>query len=287
MSFTPELPETPTHDLDQRVADAVAAIRQRTSLAPRVGLTLGSGLGSVVDAIPGAEVFATRELPHWPASTVSGHAGRLAIGTWRGVPVAALSGRSHRYEGYTLDRVTFAVRVMHALGARTMIFTNAVGAVHPELAPADVVLATGHLNFIGKRGLFTTAELRERRAGRKVGDVYSPRLRVALLAAALQANVELHQGVLMGGHGPTYETAAEVRMARALGADVACMSTVHEVTLAAQLGCEVASLSCVTNRATGLSTTPLTHSEVTEVADRVAVKLRAVLERFLEAEVAR
>ena len=276
--------ESPTRDLDRRVADAVAAIRQRTALAPSIALTLGSGLGGVVDAIPGAEVFATRDLPHWPASTVSGHAGRLALGTWRGVPVAALSGRSHRYEGYTLDRVTFAVRVMHALGCRTMIFTNAVGAIHPELRAADVMLATGHLNFIGKRGLFTTAELRERTLGRKVGDPYSPRLRAALLAAAAAARVQLHQGVLMGGHGPTYETAAEVRMARMLGADVACMSTVHEVTLAAQLGCEAASLSCVTNRATGLSDAVLTHADVTEVADRVAVKLRAVLERFLEAE---
>jgi purine-nucleoside phosphorylase len=229
-------------------------------------------------------VFATRELPHWPASTVPGHAGRLALGTWRGVPVAALSGRSHRYEGYTLDRVTFAVRVMHALGCRAQIFTNAVGAIHPELRPADVMLATGHLNFIGKRGLLTPAELRERVMGRKVGDPYSPRLRAALLAAALDAGVKLHQGVLMGSHGPTYETAAEVRMARTLGADVACMSTVHEVTLAAQLGCEAASLSCVTNRATGLSDARLLHTDVTEVADRVAVKLRAVLEKFLEAE---
>ncbi|HEY6193939.1 MAG TPA: purine-nucleoside phosphorylase [Candidatus Eisenbacteria bacterium] len=281
MSLAPELP---TRDLERRVAEAVAAIRERSPLAPRVGLTLGSGLGGVVDAIPGAEVFATRELPHWPASTVHGHAGRLALGTWRGVAVAALSGRSHRYEGYTLDRVTFAVRVMRALGCRTLIFTNAVGAIHPELRPADVMLATGHINGIGKRGLFTPEELRERRAGRRVDDYYSPRLRAALLAAALAAGVKLHQGVLMGGQGPSYETAAEVRMARMLGADVACMSTVHEVTLAAELGCEAASLSCVTNRATGLSATPLTHAEVTEVADRVAVKLRAVLERFLDAE---
>ncbi len=281
-----ETPLLPTHDLERRVAEAVAAIRARTALVPRVGLTLGSGLGGVVDAIPGAQVFATRELPHWPVSTVQGHAGRLALGGWCGVPVAALSGRSHRYEGYPLDRVTFSVRVMHALGARTLLFTNAVGAIHPELRPGDLVLASGHLNFIGKRGLLTPAELAERRAGRRVAEPYSPRLRAALLAAAAEAGVALRQGVLMGGHGPTYETAAEVRMARALGADVACMSTVHEVTLAAQIGCEAASLSCVTNRATGLSETPLTHAEVTEVADRVAGRLRAVLERFLAAEAA-
>lgn len=277
---------TPTHDLEARVAAAVDAIRARTAVVPRVALTLGSGLGGVVDAIPGAEVFATRDLPHWPRSTVVGHAGRLAIGQWHGVPVVALSGRSHRYEGYTLDKVTFAVRVMHALGARVQLFTNAVGAIHHELSPGDLMLATGHLNFIGKRGLFTRAELAERQLGRKVGDPYAPRLRAALLAAASEAGVKLAQGVLMGGHGPTYETASEVRMARALGAHVACMSTVHEVTLAAQLGCEAASLSCVTNKATGLSATPLTHHEVTEVADQVAVRLRAILERFLTAEAA-
>ena len=278
MSLTPSLP---TADLDRRVADAVAALRARTSLVPQVGLTLGSGLGGVVDAIPGAEVFSTRDLPHWPASTVVGHAGRLAIGTWHGVPVAALSGRSHRYEGYTLDKVTFAVRVMMALGCRTMIFTNAVGAFAPELKPADLMLATGHMNFIGKRGLFTTAELAERRLGRAVADPYTPSLRADLLEAAGRARVKLHQGVLMGGHGPTYETAAEVRMAGRIGASVACMSTVHEVTLAAQLGADTASLSCITNKATGLSTTKLTHHEVTEVANEVAGKLRSVLEQYL------
>lgn len=274
-------PLLPTSDLDRRVADAVAAIVKRTALVPAVGFTLGSGLGGVVDAIPGAEVFRTSDLPHWPASTVPGHAGRLAVGTWCGVPVVALSGRSHRYEGYTLDKVTFAVRVMHALGARTLIFTNAVGAIHPELKPADVMLATGHLNFIGKRGLFTTRELAERQLGRRVADVYSPALRDALLAAALEAGVKLHQGVLMGGHGPTYETASEVRMAARLGAHVACMSTVHEVTLAAHLGLEAASLSCITNKATGISATLLTHHEVTQVANEVAGKLRSVLEHYL------
>lgn len=281
------LPELPTDDLDQKVERVVAMVRARTPLVPRVALTLGSGLGGAVDAIPEATVFATAELPGWPPSTVAGHAGRLALGTWCGVPVVALSGRSHRYEGYGLDRVTFAVRVMRELGARTHVFTNAVGAIHPELRPADLMLATGHVNGIGKRGLFTREELVERRMGRRVADPYSPRLRAALLVAAAEAQVKLHQGVLMGGHGPTYETAAEVRMARMLGADAACMSTVHEVMLAAQLDCEAASLSCVTNRATGLSPSPLTHAEVTEVADRVAGRLRLVLERFLAAEARR
>lgn len=277
-------PNPPADDRARRVAEAVAVIRARTRIVPRVALTLGSGLGGVIDAIEDASVFATRDLPHWPVSTVPGHAGRLALGTWQGIPVVALAGRSHRYEGYPLERVTFAVRVMRALGAETMLFTNAVGAIHPELRPGDVVLATDHINFIGKHGLFAPGELEARRAGRRVASPYAPRVRDALRAAALEAGVPLREGTLMGGHGPTYETAAEVRMAGALGADVACMSTVHEVTLAAELGAEVASLSCVTNRATGLSAGPLTHADVTEVADRVAGLLRRVIAAFLRAE---
>jgi purine-nucleoside phosphorylase len=287
MTVRPSLPALPGADIAQRVAEALAVIRARTALVPRIALTLGSGLGGVVESIEHAVVLQTAELPHWPRSTVVGHAGRLAIGTWRGVPVVALAGRSHRYEGYTLDKVTFGVRVMHALGARTMVFTNAVGAIHRELEPGDVMLATGHINFIGKRGLFAPAELPARAMGRLVGDTYSPRLRAALLTAAHESGVDLHQGVLMGGLGPTYETAAEIRFARAIGADVACMSTVHEVTLAAQLGCEAASISCITNKGTGLSTTRLVHDEVTEVADRVSHELRAILEAFLASEAAR
>lgn len=281
MSTPHPVPDLPTRDLDARVADAVHAIRARTDLVPRVGLTLGSGLGGVVDAVEQATMFETRDLPHWPHSTVAGHRGRLAVGRWEGIPVVALAGRSHRYEGYTLDRVTFAARVMIALGARTMIFTNAVGAMNPGFQPADVMVATDHVNWIGRRGLFTPAELAERRHGRRVATCYDRGLRADLEAAALRAGVRLHRGTLMGGHGPAYETAAEVRMAAALGADVACMSTVHEVTVAAELGCRAASLSCITNKATGLSAAPLTHEDVTEVADRAAGKLRAVIAEWL------
>ncbi len=281
-----EAPLLPSHDLDQRLADAVHAIRLLTARVPQVGLTLGSGLGGAIDALEDAVVLPTAELPHWPRSTVHGHAGRLGLGTWKGVQVVALSGRSHRYEGYPLDRVTFAARVMHALGARTMIFTNAVGAMNPDYQPGDVMVANGHVNFIGKRGAFTPAELRERRAGRRVRDYYSPVLRERLVSAAMRAGVRLHRGTLMGGLGPTYETAAEVRMAGHLGADVACMSTVHEVMVAAELGCEAASLSCITNKATGLATEKLMHEDVTEVGNRVAVLLRRILDEYF-ADIAR
>ena len=288
MSDTLKVSESmPTADLELRVVEALAFVREWTPLPVAVGITLGSGLGGAIDVIEDAVVFPTTDLPHWPRSTVVGHAGRLAIGRWRGVAVAALSGRSHYYEGYSLDRVTFAVRVMRALGARVMVFTNAVGAIHPELRPGDLVVASDHLNGIGKRGLLAPAELTPRRAGRPYASPYSARLRGALEAAAIEAGIPLQRGVLMGGQGPTYETAAEIRMAAKMGAHVACMSTVHEVTVAAELGCEAASISCVTNRATGLSPVPLSHAEVAEVAGRVSGRLRAILEKFLDAERAR
>ena len=279
-----ELPRLPGHDLDARVDELLGLIRRRTDIVPRVGLTLGSGLGGVMDALERPVVFPTHELPHWPRSTVAGHAGRLAVGHWQGVPVVALAGRSHRYEGYPLDRVTFGLRVMHALGARTLIFTNAVGGVNPEYGPDDLMVATDHINFIGKRGLFTPDELRERSMGRRLVTYYSPGLRARLIEAGMRAGVRLQEGTLMGGTGPSYETASEVQFARAIGADAVCMSTVHEVTVAAELGCEVASISCVTNKATGLSKHRLEHDEVTVVGHRCAEPLRRVLTEFLKAE---
>jgi purine-nucleoside phosphorylase len=273
-------------DLDSRLAQAVRRIRARCGLEPRIGLTLGSGLGALVERLEDSLAWTTTELPDWPASTVAGHAGRLVLGRWAGVPVVALSGRSHRYEGHSLDRVTFGVRVMHALGAQAMIFTNAAGALNPEFVPGDLMLATDHLNWIGRRGLWTHPELIERRAGRRIARTFSLELERALLGAALEAGVPLRRGVLLGSHGPSYETAAEIRMAAALGVDAACMSTVHEATLAAHLGARVASISCITNRATGLAGAPLTHEEVTEVASRASAQLAAVLQRFFAADAA-
>ncbi len=271
-----------SHDLPERVERAVRAIRARAALAPRVGITLGSGLGDIADAPGEAVAIATADLPDWPRSTVPGHSGRLVLGLWRGVPVVVLAGRSHRYEGYSLDRVTLGVRVMHALGARTLVLTNAVGAVNPGFAPGDLMLATDHVNWIGKHGLLTPRELATRRAGRTVAQVYDPALRASLIAAAARARVALRRGVLLGALGPSYETAAEIGLAAAIGVDAVCMSTVHEATVAAHLGCRVASLSCVANRATGLAGSPLTHDQVTDVARRASGRLRALLEEWLE-----
>jgi purine-nucleoside phosphorylase len=268
------------------VPEAVRAIRARTALVPRLAIVLGSGLGGVADAIDitnGGAAFATADLPHWPRSTVVGHAGKLVLGHWRDVPLAGLAGRIHFYEGYGLDQVTFPVRVFHALGAPVLVLTNAVGALKRTLAPGSVLLVRDQLNFHGTRGLFLPGELPASGDRGPFGarPVYAPRLAGVLRRAAATIGLALPEGILMGGTGPAYESAAEVRAAHGWGADAACMSTVSEAVVGAGLGLEVAALSCVTNAATGLSATPLTHGEVTEVADRVALSIRHLLETAL------
>ncbi|HKA24225.1 MAG TPA: purine-nucleoside phosphorylase [Candidatus Eisenbacteria bacterium] len=265
------------------VPETVRAIRERTALVPRLAIVLGSGLGGVADAVENATAFATTDLPHWPRSTVTGHAGRLVLGTWRGVRLAVLAGRIHFYEGYGLDQVTFPVRVFHALGARVLVLTNAVGAIRRGLSPGSLVLVKDQLNFHGTRGLFLPGELAEAGERGPFGPrpVYAPRLQDVLRRSARAVAMPLPEGILQGGPGPSYETAAEVRAADAWGADCACMSTVTEALVGAGLGLEVAALSCVTNAATGLTDQPLTHDEVTEVADRAASSLTRLFERAL------
>lgn len=280
--------------LPARLAETVGALRARTPLVPRIGVVLGSGLGGVADRVaiggpPGAgaagAAFDTAPLPHWPRPTVPGHAGRVVLGYWGETPVAVLRGRSHRYEGYGPERVTFAVRVFHALGARVLFLTNAVGSMNPGILPGSLMLVRDHLDFQGTRGLLLPSELPASLAApaARPTPVYSPRLQALLRETARREGVVLREGTLLGGLGPAYETAAEIRAARAWGADAACMSTVMEALVGARLGMEVAAVSCVTNLATGLSDTPLTHDEVTEVADRAAVDL----ERLFAAALAR
>jgi purine-nucleoside phosphorylase len=199
------------------------------------------------------------------------------------VNLAVLAGRIHFYEGYSLDRVTFPVRVFHALGARVLVLTNAVGAIRRGLEPGSLMLVRDQLNFHGTRELFLSGELPVAGDRGPFGarPVYAPRLTQALRQAARAIALPLAEGVLQGGTGPAYETASEIEAARHGGADAACMSTVTEAIVGAGLGLEVAAISCVTNAATGLSQTPLTHAEVTEVADKGAVSLGRLLEHAL------
>ena len=266
------------------VEACLVALRAKTALAPRVGIVLGSGLGAVADRIDvtrGGASFDTASLPHWPPSTVKGHAGKFVLGHWEGTPVAVLRGRTHVYEGYDLGTVTFAHRVMIALGVDTLLVTNAVGTFNRNFAPGELMLVRDHINGIGRRDLFTAEELAAAPTVTRgaMGRIrpYTPQLLDLLRTVALERGIRLREGILFAGKGPAYETAAEIAMARAMGADAACMSSAHEVDLAAALGLATAAVSCITNYGTGISPTALSHHEVEEVAGEAASRLEALL----------
>jgi len=254
----------------------VDVIRARTSLQPRVGVVLGSGLGGAADRVDASQgaTFATSELPGWPRSTVAGHEGKLVLGHWNGTPVAVLRGRTHAYEGYPLDVVTRPHRVLQALGIETLLVTNAVGTFNTNFAPGDLMLVRDHVNQIGRRGLFAPEEL-----DRIVGKArpYTPAVLETLRSVARESKIRLREGILLAGKGPAYETAAEIRMARLLGADAACMSSAHEMDLAAALGLKTGAVSCITNYGTGISPNALNHKEVEEVAGKAAGRLEALI----------
>ena len=264
------------------------AIRARTSLVPRVGVVLGSGLGGAADRIllehpgaPAGAAFATSELPHWPRSTVAGHEGKLVLGYWQGTPVAVLRGRTHAYEGYELARITLPHRVLIALGIETLLVTNAVGTFNTNFAPGDLMLVRDHINQIGRGGLFSRAEIAQvpavTRGALGAARPYSPAVLETLRTVARETGIRLREGVLLAGKGPAYETAAEIRLARKVGADAACMSSAHEMDLAAALGLKTGAVSCITNYGTGLSPNALTHHEVEQVAGEAAGRLEALL----------
>jgi len=268
----------------EHVEECIAAIRAKTALSPAIGIVLGSGLGGVADRIetaPDGAAFETASLPHWPRSTVVGHAGKFVVGRWGGVPVAVLRGRTHVYEGYDLGTVTFAHRVLMALGAKTLLVTNAVGTFNRQFAPGDLMLVRDHVNGIGRKGLFSKQELdaapQVTRGAMGKRRPYAPELLDTLRTVAREQRIPLREGVLLAGTGPAYETASEIAMARSFGADAACMSSAHEVDLAAALGLATAAVSCITNYGTGLSATPLTHKEVEEVAGAAAGRLESLL----------
>jgi purine-nucleoside phosphorylase len=276
-------------ELRARLDYAVAWIRGRTDARPRTGVILGSGLGGFAARLARQTVIPYDEIPEFPVSRVPGHPARLVVGELAGprgrVPVAALQGRVHGYEGWSADDVAFGARVLCALGVKSLVVTNAAGGVNPSLEPGDLVRITDHLNLSGQNPL--TGENDDRLGPRfpDMTDAYHPCLGELLDGCAAKLGIELKQGVYAGLPGPSYETPAEVRMLRALGADVVGMSTVHEVIAARHMGVPTAGISLVANRGAGLARTPLTHAEVQEVAARTGEKLGALLEAFLPSAV--
>jgi purine-nucleoside phosphorylase len=254
---------------------------------PEIALVLGSGLGVFVDELKETRSVATKDLPGYPRSTVSGHQGAVVSGQFAGKRLVCFQGRVHLYEGYCVEEVVLPVRVAHGVGALTLILTNAAGGIHPDLEPGSLMLITDHIDQQFRRRIHSElvegqVPLRhERQRFFESSSPYSDRLIDLARAAALEEGIPLFSGVLGAHLGPSYETPAEVLMQRIMGVDAACMSTVAEAAEAARLGMEVMGISCITNRAAGLSDAPLDHADVIEVAARVRDKFMALLKRII------
>lgn len=267
-----------------RAARALEHIRRAAGdLEPRVAVVLGSGLGSVADEVEDARILPAAEIPGWPRSTAPGHAGRVVMGTLEGCPVILLQGRVHCYEGYSMQDVTFPVRVLGMMGVRQYVATNASGGVNPELAPGDIAAVRDHINLMGANPLVGPSEPRWNVRFPDMTHAYSPRLLELLDRAAAGAGLTLKRGAYAAFMGPSYETPAEVRMARTLGADLVGMSTVPEVIVANAMGMETAVLSCVANRASGMGDEHLTEEEVLRVMAESSRSLAILLRGLMRA----
>lgn len=271
-------------DWSQRRLEAVVAVKARTPLQPKVGLILGSGLGDLADHIQDKTVIPYRAIPYFPQSLVPGHAGELHLGYLEGVPVAAMKGRFHYYEGYTMAQLALPVRVMHALGVQTLIVTNATGGLDPEMQPGDLMLVTDHLNFMFSNPLIGPNDDEVGPRFPDLAQCYSPRLRRIALAAAEAAGVALRQGVYVALTGPGYETRFTHRFLRLAGCSAVGMSLVPEVITAVHAGMEVLGISAITDVVRQEEAPPLTHADVMRVAEgikpRFITLVRAVLEHL-------
>ena len=266
--------------LVERLDEAAGVVRGRTALRPSIGVVLGSGLGAFADALEDAVAVPFGEIPHFPASTVVGHSGALVVGRSRGVPVAVMKGRVHFYEGYRLDEVVFPVRVLGRLGVKTLVLTNAAGAINPAFAPGDLMVIEDHLNLLGNPLLGPNEEALGPRFP-DMSEAYDRGLRDVAEAACRGAGVRCHRGVYVALTGPSYETPAEIRMFRTMGADAVGMSTVPEVIAARHMGMRVVGLSCLTNMAAGVTDRKLDHRDVLETGERVKAALLEVLARIV------
>ncbi|MGF1506962.1 MAG: purine-nucleoside phosphorylase [Chloroflexi bacterium] len=265
---------------------ALAAVRERTQHQPHIGLVLGSGLGPLAQSIDDAVIIPTEELPHWPVSTVQGHAGKLYLGTLEGQSVIALRGRSHLYEGYHPSQVALSIRVMQLMGVHTVILTNAAGGLNEAYTPGDLMLIADHINFVGLAGLNPLLGANDERLGPRfpsMTHVYDRELRQRAREIAQSQHLPLQEGVYVGIAGPSFETPAEIRFLRMIGADAVGMSTVVEATAARHGGMRVLGISGITNKAVDSTETDAepTHEEVLEASKLIAPRMEALLRGVL------
>jgi purine-nucleoside phosphorylase len=266
--------------LVERLDEAAAVVRGRTPLRPSIAVVLGSGLGAYADALDELVAVPFGEIPHFPASTVMGHSGALVVGRCRGVPVAVLKGRVHFYEGYGLDEVVFPVRVLGRLGVKTLVVTNAAGAINAAFTPGELMVIEDHINLLGNPLLGPNEETLGPRFP-DMTEAYDRGLRDAAEAACRAAGVPCRRGVYVSIPGPSYETPAEIRMFRTMGADAVGMSTAPEVIAARHMGVRVVGLSCLTNMAAGVTDRKLDHRDVLATGERVKAALLEVLSRLV------
>jgi purine-nucleoside phosphorylase len=265
------------------IDETIAAIRERSALVPRAAVVLGSGLGGFADQVEDPVEIPYGELPGWPVSTALGHAGTLVLGTFAGVPLAVMKGRAHLYEGHPASRVVFGVRVLGRLGAGTLVVTNACGGVREDLTPGELVLVSDHLNLQGTSPLVGP---NDDALGPRFPDMsaaYDPELRELAHAAAARIGQSLTEGVYAAWLGPAFETPAEIRMIRGLGADLVGMSTVPEVLAARHMGIRCLAISCVTNMAAGVLSEPIDAEHVLVVGAQAQGRLTALLAEILPA----
>lgn len=249
---------------------------------PDVAMVLGSGLGPYVETLEDARTIPYSQIPHMPLSGVSGHAGNLVIGHRGGKRVAAMQGRSHLYEGHTPHAVAFGVRLLGRLGAKTLIVTNAAGGIAPELSVGDLMAITDQLNMTGTSSLLGPNDPQQGPRFLDMTSAFDPALIETAASAAANQGFALKQGIYAGLLGPAYETPAEVRMLRTLGADAVGMSTVLEVLAARHMGMRVLGISCITNLAAGIGDSPLTHADVEDTARQARSRFESLLSNILE-----
>lgn len=265
----------------EQVAAAASFIRGKSSAIPTIAVILGSGLGDFASSLGKAVSIPYEEIPHWPAATVVGHEGRLVIGDVAGRPVAALAGRAHFYEGHDLRTVTFATRVLGMLGVKILILTNAACGVNTRFKPGTLMVIDDHINLIGSNPLVGPNDDRFGSRFPDMTEVYSKRLRRVADEAAGDLGLPLEHGVYVVWHGPSYETPAEIRYLRMIGADAVGMSTVPEAIVARHMGVEVLGISCITNLAAGVLPQPLNHEEVLDTARRVRGQFIGLLQAII------
>jgi purine-nucleoside phosphorylase len=261
--------------------ESAEVLVDRAGLEPRVGIVLGSGLGPVADAVEGATVIPYEDLPGFPEPSVEGHAGSAVAGQIGGVPVVALQGRAHVYEGGDLDQIRVPVRALKAAGAEILVLTNAAGSLRADLGPGRLMLIEDHINLSGTNVLAGPNDEQLGPRFPSLRDAYDPQLRADMRAGAREIGVELGEGVYLAVGGPSFETPAEIRAFHTLGADAVGMSTVHETTVARHCGLRVVAVSAITNYAEGMSEEPVSHEQTLRDAARAASDLAPLITRFV------